>query len=182
MPILIVLVLLFPAFCHAQNLYVSGHRELMLRTGPHHSNKIVAVLKTDDAVTLIRETEEDYSLVALPDGRQGYVAKAYLTEQIPIAHRVQILEDQVARQNQELARLREENSLLQAAREETQRTATEQKAQLETITIERNQLQQNTRISNFLAGAGVLLIGWLLGWTRLRLRRKSQHRPGLNLS
>ena len=182
LPILIVLVLLFPAFCHAQDLYVSGYRELMLRTGPHQSNKIVAVLKTGDAVTLIRETEDDYSLVALPDGRQGYVAKAYLTEQIPTAHRVQLLEDQVARQNQELARLREENTLLQVAREETQRTATEQKAQLETITIERNQLQQNSRISSFLAGAGVLLIGWLLGWTRLRLRRKSQRRPGLNFS
>ena len=182
MPILLVLVLLFPIASQAQDLYVSDYREVMVRTGPSLRNKIIAVLKTGDAVTLIREAEGDYYLVALPDGREGYILKGYVTEQIPPAHQVRLLEDQVARQNQELARLREENSLLQAAREETQRTATEQKAQLETITIERNQLQQNTRISNFLAGAGVLLIGWLLGWTRLRLRRKSQHRPGLNLS
>ncbi len=182
LPIIVVLVLLFPALCHAQDLYVSGYRELMLRAGPSLDNKIIAVLKTGDAVTFIREAGEDYHLVALPDGRQGYVAKAYLTEQIPTAHRVQLLEDQVARQNQELARLREENTLLQVAREETQRTATEQKAQLETITIERNHLQQNTGISSFLAGAGVLLVGWLLGWTRLRLRRKSQRHPGLNFS
>lgn len=180
--VLIVLALLFPPVGQAQNLYVSDYRELMLRTGPSPSNKIVAVLKTGDAVTLIRKAEGDYSLVTLPDGRQGYVASRYLTEQIPTAHRIQLLEDQVAKQSQDLARLREENTLLQAAREETQRTATEQKAQLETMTIERNQLQQNTRISSFLAGAGVLLIGWLLGWTRLRLRRKSQRRLGLNLS
>lgn len=182
LPILVVLVLLFPAFCQAQDLYVSDYREVMVRTGPSLRNKIIAVLKTGDTVTLIREAEEDYHLVALPDDREGYILKGYLTEQIPTAHRVQLLEDQVARQNQELARLREENTLLQVAREETQRTATEQKAQLETITIERNQLQQNARISSFLAGAGVLLIGWLLGWTRLRLRRKSQRRPGLNFS
>lgn len=180
--ILVVLVLLFPTVGQAQDLYVSDYREVMVRTGPSLRNKIIAVLKTGDTVTLIREAEEDYHLVALPDDREGYILKGYLTEQIPTAHQVQLLEDQVARQNQELARLREENTLLQVAREETQRTATEQKAQLETITIERNQLQQNARISSFLAGAGVLLIGWLLGWTRLRLRRKSQRRPGLNFS
>lgn len=182
LPILLVLVLLFPVASQAQDLYVSDYREVMVRTGPSLRNKIIAVLKTGDAVTLIREAEGDYYLVALPDGREGYILKGYVTEQIPPAHQVRLLEDQVARQNQELARLQEENTLLQVAREETQRTATEQKAQLETITIERNQLQQNTRISSFLAGAGVLLIGWLLGWTRLRLRRKSQRRPGLNFS
>lgn len=182
LPILVVFVLLFPAFCQAQDLYVSDYREVMVRTGPSLRNKIIAVLKTGDTVTLIREAEEDYYLVALPDGREGYILEGYVTEQIPPAHQVRLLEDQVARQNQELARLREENTLLQVAREETQRTATEQKARLETITIERNQLQQNARISSFLAGAGVLLIGWLLGWTRLRLRRKSQRRPGLNFS
>ena len=182
LPILTVLVLFFPTFCPAQDLYVSGYRELMLRTGPSLANKIVAVLKTGDAVTLIREAEEDYYLVALPDGRQGYVAKAYLTEQIPSAHQVQLLEAQVTKQNQELARLREENTLLQAAQEEIQRNEAEHTTRIQTLTLERNQLRRDTSVSSFLAGAGVLLIGWLLGWTRLRLRRKSQRRPGLNLS
>ena len=182
LPILLVLVLFFPNFCQAQDLYVSGYRELMLRTGPSQSNKIVAVLKTGDAVTLIREAEGDYSLVALPDGRQGYVASRYLTEQIPTARQVQLLEDRVAKQNQELARLREENTLLQAAQEEIQQNEAEHTSQIQTLTLERNQLRRDASVSSFLAGAGVLLIGWLLGWTRLRLRRKSQRRPGLNLS
>ena len=182
LPVIVVLVLLFPALCHAQNLYVSGYRELMLRTGPSLDNKIIAVLKTGDAVTFIHEAGEDYYLVALPDGRRGYVLKGYVTEHIPAAHRVQLLEDQVAKQNQELARLREENTLLQAAQEEIQRNEAEHTAQIQTLTLERNQLRRDTSVSSFLAGAGVLLIGWLLGWTRLRLRRKSQRRPGLNFS
>ena len=161
---------------------MSDYRELMLRTGPSQSNKIVAVLKTGDAVTLIREAEGDYSLVALPDGRQGYAANRYLTEQIPNTRQVQLLEDQVAKQNQALARLREENTLLQAAQEEIQQNEAEHTVQIQTLTLERNQLRRDASVSSFLAGAGVLLIGWLLGWTRLRLRRKSQRRPGLNLS
>lgn len=180
--IFLVLVLLFSTASQAQNLYVSDYRELMLRTGPSQSNKIVAVLKTGDAVTLVRETEGDYSLVALPDGRQGYVANRYLTEQIPTTRQVQLLEDQVAEQNQELARLREENTLLQAAQEEIQRNEAEYTDRIQTLALERNQLRRDASVSSFLAGAGVLLIGWLLGWTRLRLRRKSQRRPGLNLS
>ncbi len=182
LPILLVVVLLFPNFCRAQNLYVSGYREVMVRTGPSLGNKIIAVLKTGNAVTLIREAEEDYYLVTLPDGREGYILKGYVTEQIPTAHRVQLLEDQVAKQNQELARLREENTLLQAAREEIQRDEAEHTAQIQTLTLERNQLRRDASVSSFLAGAGVLLIGWLLGWTRLRLRRKSQRQPRLNLS
>ena len=161
---------------------MSDYRELMLRTGPSQSNKIVAVLKTGDAVTLIREAEGDYSLVALPDGRQGYAASRYLTEQIPNTRQVHLLEDQVAKQNQALARLREENTLLQAAQEEIQQNEAEHTVQIQTLTLERNQLRRDASVSSFLAGAGVLLIGWLLGWTRLRLRRKSQRRPGLNLS
>ena len=161
---------------------MSDYRELMLRTGPSQSNKIVAVLKTGDAVTLIREAEGDYSLVALPDGRQGYAASRYLTEQIPNTRQVQLLEDQVAKQNQALARLREENTLLQAAQEEIQQNEAEHTVQIQTLTLERNQLRRDASVSSFLAGAGVLIIGWLLGWTRLRLRRKSQRRPGLNFS
>ena len=125
-PIIFVLVLLSPAFCHAQDLYVSGYRELMLRTGPHLDNRIIAVLKTGDAVTLIREAGEDYYLVALPDDRQGYILKGYVTEQIPATHRVQVLEEQVTKQTQELDRLREENTRLQAAQGEAQRSVAEQ--------------------------------------------------------
>ena len=161
---------------------MSDYREVMIRTGPSLRNKIIAVLKTGDAVTLIREAEEDYYLVALSDGREGYILKGYVTEQIPPAHQVQLLEDQVAKQNQELARLREENTLLQAAQGEIQQNEAEHTAQIQALTLERNQLRRDASVSSFLAGAGVLLIGWLLGWTRLRLRRKSQHRLGLNLS
>ena len=153
----------------------------MLRTGPHLDNRIIAVLKTGDAVTLIREAGEDYYLVALPDDRQGYILKGYVTEQIPATHRVQVLEEQVTKQTQELDRLREENTRLQAAQGEAQRSVAEQAALLQNVTVERDQLQREASVSSFLAGAGVLLIGWLLGWTRLRLRRKSQRQLGLGL-
>ena len=176
-----VLVLCLPVFCHAQDLYVSGYRELMMRTGPSRENKIIAVLKTGKALTLIREAGDDYYLVALPDGRQGYVLKGYITEQAPAEHRVQILEKKVSQQAQELKRLRGENARLQTAYEETQRSTTDRDTLLQSVTAERDQLQGDTSVSTFLAGAGVLLIGWLLGWTRLRLRRKVRRRQGLSL-
>ncbi len=180
--IFLVLVLLFPTVSQSQDLYVSDYREVMVRTGPSLRNKIIAVLKTGNAVKLVREAEEDYYLVALPDGREGYILKGYVTEQIPPARQVQLLEDQIAKQNQELDRLLKENTRLQAAQEEIPRNEAEYTAQIQTLTLERNQLRRDASVSSFLAGAGVLLIGWLLGWTRLRLRRKSQRRPGLNLS
>ena len=82
-------------------------------------------------MTLIREAEGDYYLVTLPDGREGYILKGYVTEQIPPAHQVRLLEDQVAKQNQELARLREENTLLQATQEAIQQNKAEYTAQIQ---------------------------------------------------
>jgi len=175
------LVLCLPVFCHAQNLYVSGYRELMMRTGPHRENKIIAVLKTGKAVKLVRAAGDDYYLVALPDGRQGYVLKDYVSEQAPAEHRVQILEKKVSQQTRDLGRLREGNARLQSAYEETQRSTIDRDTRLQRVTAERDQLRGDTSVSTFLAGAGVLLIGWLLGWTRLRLRRKVRRRQGLRL-
>ncbi len=170
-----------PLAAHAQELYVSGYRELMLRTGPSRDNKIIAVLKTGNAVKMVRSAGDDYYLVALPDGRQGDVLKGYVTEEPPAAYRAQVLAERFAQQKGELGRLREENERLQKAQSETQRVAAEQGTQLRNVTVERDRLRDDSFVSNFLAGAGVLLIGWLLGWTRLRLRRRLQRRPGLSL-
>ena len=94
---------------------------------------------------------------------------------------LQILEKKVGQQAQELEHLREDNTRLQSVYEETQHSAIDKDTLLQRVTAERDQLRGDTSVSTFLAGAGVLLIGWLLGWTRLRLRRKVRRRQGLSL-
>jgi SH3 domain protein len=140
------------------------------------------MLKTGQAMTLIRE-EGDYYLVSLTNGRRGYVLKSYLTDEAPAEHHLQavqenaqkqvkMLEEHVQRQAEELEQLRQENArLAEMASAQAERESAAQ-AELQQLQAERGHL------SWFLAGAGVLFLGWLLGWTRVGLWRKTR-RQGL---
>ena len=109
-----MVVLLSGAFSHAETLYVSGHRELMLRTGPSVEHRIIAVLRTGNEMEVLGQ-EGDYNQVSLPDGRQGYVLKSFLTNEPPPQRQIEDLTAKVEAQAAELEQLRGENLQLMAA-------------------------------------------------------------------
>ena len=81
---------------------------------------------------------------------------------------------------EEIKQLRQENNgLIEAADVQTRREA-EVKTELEQLQAGRSNIQRDRNLTWFLAGAGVLLVGWLIGW-RFRLRSKSRYQ-GLSLS
>lgn len=189
--VLVVAVLLcVPAQARGKTLYVSGYREVMLRTGPSLENKILAILKTGQEVSVVGENG-DYYLVETPAGKRGYVLKTYMTEQMPAEtrlqeverktqERIQELEAKTQAQEKELLALREERAQLLAAKQQAEVTASRQ-----TELISRLRAQQDATASErergwFVAGAGVLLTGLLLGWMWGRTGRRPR-RGGLSL-
>lgn len=160
---------------HAETVYVSGYREVLLRSGPSVEHRILAVLKTGNRMDAQRE-EGNYRLVTLPDGRQGYVLKNFLTAEAPPLRRVEQLTAKVESQEAELGRLRNENSQLKADNERLANDNLGHKRQLQQFRQDNANRQQDMRLWWFVAGAGVLLTGWLMGWTRVRLRRKARVR------
>lgn len=175
----LIAVLLLPSVSHAQEgltLYVGERRAVRVRSGPSTDHEILTNLRTGDAVQLVRQVNDTYALVTLPGGAQGYVAIRYFTTDEPAAYRIRDLEAQLAARTQELARVREEMAQMQSAREAGQHTSASYESRLAEITAERDRLERDATTTNFLAGAGVLLLGWFLGWTRLRLRRKTADR------
>ena len=173
---LIVLIgLLSGSFSHAQTVYVSGYREIMLRSGPSVGHRIIAALRTGNEMQIVG-AEGDYNLVSLPDGRQGYVLKSFLTEEAPPLRQVEELTTKVEAQAAELEQLRGENLQLLAQNEKLNNNNQSDKRLLRRLQQESTDLQRDMRLWWFVAGAGVLLIGWLLGWTRVRLRRRARSR------
>ena len=170
-----LMMVLFGGFSHAETFYVSGHRELMLRTGPSVEHRIIAVLRTGDGMEVLGQ-EGDYNQVSLADGRQGYVLKSFLTNEPPPQRRIEDLTTEVEAQAAELEQLRSENLRLAAANDKLNKDNRSDKRQLQRLQQESTDLQRDMRLSWFMAGAGVLLIGWLMGWTRVRLRRRARSR------
>ncbi len=173
--ILVLMMLSSGVLCHAQRLYVSGHREIMLRSGPSVEHRILAVLQTGNHMEVVSE-EGDYNLVVLPDGRQGYVLKSFLTDEAPPQRQVDELTAKVEAQAGELELLRNRNAELMADNDSLTKNNQSDKRVLRRLQQESSDLQRDIRLRWFVAGAGVLLTGWLLGWTRVRLRRRARSR------
>lgn len=173
--ILCLAMLSFGTLCHAERLYVSGYREIMLRSGPSVEHRILGALKTGDRMEATSEVGA-FSLVMLPDGRQGYVLKNFLTPEAPPQRQIEELAARVRDQSVELEQLRRGNTELIAEHEKLSKGNSSDKRQLRRLQQESSDLRRDMRLRWFGAGAGVLLTGWLMGWTRVRLRKRAHNR------
>jgi len=157
----------------AETLYVSGHREIMLRTGPTGQHKILAVLETGDEMKRL-ETNGNYYRVSLPNGQDGYVLKTFVAAEPPPENRARQLEQRVKAQTEQLQELRYENAQLKDTNARIERDASAAEQRLRELEQGRAEFQRNNNLRWFLSGAGVLLVGWLMGWTRLRSGRRAR--------
>ena len=174
--ILCLAMLSSATLCHAERLYVSGgYREIMLRSGPSVEHRILGTLKTGDRMEATSK-EGAFSLVMLPDGRQGYVLTSFLTPEAPPQRQIEELAARVREQSVELEQLRRENAKLITEHEKLSKGNSSNKRQLHRLQQESSDLRRDMRLRWFGAGAGVLLTGWLMGWTRVRLRRRAHNR------
>lgn len=189
----------------AQNVYVNDVVQVTLRTGPGYDHKILSVLQSGDAVTVLDEGEE-WSRVRSADGAEGWLLSRLLTDKEPNVRVLRRLERRLADieggADEQSNRLRQEkrdleNALtetrfeLEAARQahdnlkseageviETRRALSRTKARLqaqaETLERCRRKLVEQDRAERlrwFLSGAGVLLLGILIGLGIGRRRR-----------
>jgi SH3 domain protein len=94
----------------AESKYVAEEFEITLRTGPGLDRKIIALIPAGKLVEVIQKGDE-WSEVALPNGKQGFVLTRYLTDQLPTSI---VLE-----------RLQQKHATLQTKSEELQNKANE---------------------------------------------------------
>ena len=155
----------------AKTFYVSDtNLKANLRTGSSFERRIVAMLRSGTKVTLIRE-EGAWAEVALEDGRRGWILRSYLYDRPPwrvtaqkLAFENQSLEKQVSSLEHNHRDLLQEKIRLEADLEEKSQ-------KLEELQKANDNMKHSYNIRWFLGGAGVVLIGWILGFWRGRLRR-----------
>lgn len=172
--VFLCVVVFFPSKVFAKSLYVTGYREVGVRTSADSEGTIMVTLKTGDEVTFISGTGE-YYLVGLPGGSRGYVQKVAMTEQEPAEARLQKLEQKTQQQIKELqtkteeqerqlAALRQDRGQLDNARKQAETKASEEAKRAAELEARQEGIVRDFYIRWFLAGAGVLGTGLLLGW------------------
>ena len=205
-----VFVICFTAFGNTETMYVTDTIKLTLRSGPSTEHKILAVVESGREVEIL-ESGEEWSLVKLENGKEGYVLARYLLpdpthrvrlEQLQKKHKA--LTEQAAALLEENTSLRDENNKLKstlASNEKVLKTLSEDYKALKAGSAEfldlkskyekiSKQLTKQTERANaldeelggvetnqyikwFLAGSGVLLAGFLVGFAARRGRRRS---------
>ena len=156
------LVLSQPLPAAADVLFIAPAINVPVRRGKNERYKIIRTAKIGEKVELLRE-RDDWSKVRFADGVEGWLPKHLLTPDIPAAQQA----EQLLNENELLKARNETLSVELSALQEYQHAESEK---LETCIAERNlakaerrALEDTARVTWFLAGSGVLLMGWLLG-------------------
>jgi SH3 domain protein len=194
----------------AETAYITDIIRVSVRSGPSNDQKFVAGLESGQMVNIVKAGEE-WTLVRMPNGTEGYLQSRFLTSQPPTKLRFDQLQEKNKNLTGQVAGLMEENQRLKADSEKLATTIAAERQQIASLKSEfeafkkeaahvtelqakydaskaelaekqdeiirlENQAQELLNPKNiywFLAGAGVLLAGFLIGFSIKRKRRWS---------
>jgi SH3 domain protein len=179
----------------AQEVYVSGITKITMRTGPGVEHKIVAMLETGTRLEVL-EYRSDWSLVQLENQKQGWVLTRFLTEDKPLTFQVEALKKENERlasaleksekRNQELTEKNDALADIETKYQELKQasadylTLNEKYQDLVRLSEEQEQqiamLEENLNNEAmlwFLSGAGVFIVGLILGLSTRKKKRSS---------
>ena len=204
-----IVLTFFSANGLAESMYVTDLLKLTLRSGPSTEHKILAVVESGQQVEML-EPGEDWSLVRMGDGKEGYVLTRYLMAEPTHNVRLAQLQTKHKALMQQAATLLEENTRLRSESKKLKSTSdgnesalkklrtdydslkagsadyielkekyktvsgqlTEQTKRADALDEDLRAIEINQYIKWFLAGSGVLLVGFIVGFSARRQRRR----------
>ena len=199
----------FSATGFAETKYISDKLKVTVRRGPSTEYKIIDIAESGERVEIL-EPGQEWTLVRLGNGKEGYVTTRYLIagpthavllEQLQAKQKS--LTQQAAALLEENTKLREDNKRLASALQSTEKTLkttdadykelkagsaeyltlktkykkvneqlSEQSQRAAKLDKELSKVELNQYIKWFLAGSGVLLVGFIVGFSARRGRRR----------
>ena len=210
---IVFFIVLFSTVVQAETMYVDDIVKITVRTGPGIAHKIVAMIKSNERVEVLKpeEPEKDWSLVRITNGKEGWVLSRFLKSKEPDGLILERLEKKHNAFKNQAASMIEENkvykkenkklnselktnkeiskkikSSYEALKKEsaeflelksnyakTSSNLIEQTKKAEKLEEELTSLLLHQNIKWFLSGAGVLLLGFVIGFSTKRQRSRS---------
>lgn len=206
----ICLFLLSTAVLAETKHYINDSMKITMRTGPGTDRKIIALLSVGQEVEILK-AEDEWTMVRLLNGKEGWVISRFLTDQTPDSIQLEALKKNNSALQAKAASLMEENKALkdenrklssdlntsekkekdlskdyetlkreskqfldlQAKYKASTSKLAEQTQKAEKYEDELTKLLWNKNIKWFLSGAGVLILGFIIGFSTKRQRRHS---------
>ncbi|CAL1239876.1 TIGR04211 family SH3 domain-containing protein [Candidatus Methylocalor cossyra] len=133
--ILLCLPLALPAA--PRKAYITDQAEIPLRSGQSTQHRILKPLTAGLPVTVLSDsTDTGYSLVKLESGEQGWVLSRYLSAEPTARSRLDEVEAKLQAALAENKRLQEELAALKRGKDDTDKTAQQQRGEIERLNTE----------------------------------------------
>ena len=189
------------ATLHAKTRYVSDDFSVTVRTDPSSNARGIQQIRTGEKLTILERGKRGWSHVRLSDGREGWVVRRYLSDKPPAKIRMAEIEDNAAKFDSRLDALRKqvrslkgqlvdqgkmqdelnhirsvsrEALALKEERDHLSSRVEKLEVQRDNALEERRSLERNKDTLFFSAGAGVLVLGMIVGGILSRRNRSSR--------
>ena len=170
----------------AETRYVTDIFQITLRSGKSTQNEILRMLPSGTALKVLEvDQSSGYTRVSTPGGKEGWVLTRFLMKEQAARERLAAAEKRAAElelENRKMVTavqsIREEMGGLQSERsnlEELKSRLVSLERNLQTLQQENENLRDRTARDWFMVGAGVVLLGIIVGLIipRIRWRKKS---------
>jgi uncharacterized protein YgiM (DUF1202 family) len=152
-----------PLAAQAQTVYVSDELRIALRAGPGEEFRVVRILLAGTELAEV-ERHEPWVRVSIAGGPEGWVQSRYLSEDVPARVQVPRLLEAQERNRAIIEKLEAELAKLDVVTKEADRL----RETTSTLSSENARLTYSERARDMLSGAGIALVGILVGalWPR----------------
>jgi SH3 domain protein len=174
---LVLISLAAPHVAQAERAWLKGEVRLNVRTGAGTNYRIIGMVKTGDAVTVLSR-DQDWTQIRTEDGKAGWIPAGYLAAEPPPTVRLAQLESEVSSLRERLESTSSEAEDLREKSETFSQRDREQQAQIRSLTEENLDLKAGARWPYLITGASILTVGMILGAV---LSRTSGRRPQARL-
>ena len=170
--ILVISLILALMSGQAYGAYVSNNLKITVRTGAGTDHKIIAMIQVGQNVEVLK-TSDGWTQIRLPEEKIGWVLSRFLTLEEPCIQVQERLEKSYEKLKTETSPLLGENESLKQENETLFSQLAEQTKRAESLYNELDGLKQDRIYRWFMLGAGVLLLGFFLGFISRHQRKRT---------
>jgi SH3 domain protein len=169
------IALLLASAAGAEPGWVGRDVEIWVRSGPSFKNRNLKQIKSGDRVEIVQPGKE-WTRVRLADSTTGWIPAGYLRAAPPPVVRVAELEADATELRKNLDGATLEVSSLRQSNDELTARDDEQRAEVERLDLENRNLKAGARWPTLIAGASILAMGMVVGWSLSRANTRRSTR------
>lgn len=159
----------------AEQAWVGDDLRVNLRSGASNRYRVIGTIGTGDKVEILSRLE-DWTEVRTDNGKQGWIPAGYLNAEPPARVLLAERDRTIAELQQRLDESTTSESRIRLEHDELANRDSEQQAEISRLTRENLELRVGARWPEWLTGAGIVLVGMILGSIVARSSNRRQPR------